>query len=52
LRRRVFGAIRDQTGSYSAAFLLYAALIGLTILLISRIRMSGRPVVAAVPAAT
>jgi cyanate permease len=48
----LFGAVRDQTGSYTAAFLLYAALIGLTILLISRVRTDGRPAVAAVPAAT
>jgi MFS family permease len=39
----LFGAVRDRAGSYEAAFLVYAALMAIAIILLSRIKFTARP---------
>jgi len=43
----LFGVVRDRAGSYEAAFLVYAALMAIAIVLLSRIKFTARPAVAA-----
>jgi nitrate/nitrite transporter NarK len=47
----LFGMIRDRTGTYTDAFLLFAALMALMLVLLSRVRYA-RPETIAAPTVT